>query len=146
MRVKTIEWRSNRVWLIDQRLLPVKEEYRVCRNYRDVERAIRTMVVRGAPAIGVTAAMGVALGAIGVRRERDLSSVMERVFEVLGKARPTAVNLAWALKRMRRVYDEVKQGSLDNVKKRLKDEALRIYEEDIAANRALGALGLVRSV
>jgi len=141
MRVKTIQWRRNEVWLIDQRLLPAKEEYRVCRNYRDVARAIRTMVVRGAPAIGVTAAMGVALGALGVRRERDLSPVMERVFDVLAQTRPTAVNLAWALKRMREVYEQARQGSLDGLKQRLEDEARRIYEEDIAVNRALGGLG-----
>jgi len=141
MRVKTVQWRSDEVWLIDQRLLPAKEEYRVCRTYRDVARAIRTMVVRGAPAIGVTAAMGVALGALGVRRDRDLSPVMERVFDVLAQTRPTAVNLAWALKRMRHVYEEARHGSLDAVKKRLKHEARRICEEDIAANRALGERG-----
>ena len=141
MSVKTIQWRRNEVWLIDQRRLPLKEEYQVCRNYREVARAIETMVVRGAPAIGVTAAMGVALGAQGVKRDRNLSSVMERVFQVLAQTRPTAVNLKWALKRMRAVYEGNKEGSLATLRKSLKDEALRMYDEDIAVNRALGALG-----
>lgn len=141
MKVKTIQWRRNEVWLIDQRLLPAKEEYRVCRNYREVAHAIRTMVVRGAPAIGVTAAMGVALGALGVTRERNLSSMMERVFDVLGQTRPTAVNLKWALERMRNIYEGNKEGSLDHLQKCLKHEALRIYDEDINVNRALGNLG-----
>lgn len=141
MRVKTIQWRNNEVWLIDQRRLPAHEEYRICRNYRDVARAIRSMVVRGAPAIGVTAAMGVALGSLGVKRERDLARAMERVFDVLGRARPTAVNLAWALERMRKVYEEARHGSLDALKRRLVGEARRIYDEDIAANRTLGQLG-----
>jgi len=141
MSVKTIQWRRNEVWLIDQRLLPLKEEYRVCRNYRDVARAIRTMVVRGAPAIGVTAAMGVALGALGIKSERRVSAVMERVFEVLGQTRPTAVNLRWALERMRSVYEANKQGSLPSLQKSLKAAALGIHDEDIAVNRALGTLG-----
>lgn len=141
MGVRTIQWRRNEVWLIDQRRLPLKEEYRVCRNYGEVARAIRTMVVRGAPAIGVTAAMGVALGALGIKRAGNLSSVMERVFRTLGQTRPTAVNLRWALKRMRDVYEGHKGGSLADLQKSLKQEALRIYDEDIACNRALGTLG-----
>lgn len=141
MRVKTIQWRHDEVWLIDQRRLPAKEEYRVCRTYRDVARAIQTMVVRGAPAIGVAAAMGVALGAIGVKRERDLGRVMERAFEVLGQTRPTAVNLVWALKRMRQVYEACRPAGLAVVKKRLVAEARRIYDADIAANRSLGEHG-----
>ena len=141
MTVRTIEWRAGEVILIDQRRLPRKEVYRVCRNYRQVAQAIRTMVVRGAPAIGVAAAMGVALGARRIRHPKSVGSVMERVFRTLEDTRPTAVNLHWALARMRRTYDENKDGDLELLKHRLEDEAIEIYKDDIAANRRLGGLG-----
>ena len=141
MAVRTIEWRGDELLLIDQRRLPRKEVYRVCRNYRQVARAIRTMVVRGAPAIGVTAAMGVALGARRVRSRKEMGPVMERVFRTLADTRPTAVNLHWALARMRQTYEEHRDGDLESLKQRLEEAALAMYEEDIAANRSLGALG-----
>ena len=141
MTVRTIEWRAGEVILIDQRRLPRKEVYRVCRNYRQVAQAIRTMVVRGAPAIGVAAAMGVALGARRIRHPKSVGSVMDRVFRTLEDTRPTAVNLHWALARMRRTYEEKKDGDLELLKQQLEDEAIEIYEDDIAANRRLGGLG-----
>lgn len=141
MNVRTIQWRPGEVSLIDQRRLPRKEEYRVCRTYRQVAQAIRTMVVRGAPAIGVAAAMGVALGAYRIRHPKSVEPVMERVFRTLEDTRPTAVNLHWALARMRRVYEENRNGGLESLKQRLEEEALEIYEDDIAANRRLGGFG-----
>ena len=141
MNVRTIQWRPGEVSLIDQRRLPRQEVYRVCRNYRQVAQAIRTMVVRGAPAIGVAAAMGVALGAYRIRSPKSVESVMERVFHTLEDTRPTAVNLHWALARMRRVYEENRNGGLEPLKRRLEEEALEIYEDDIAANRRLGGFG-----
>lgn len=141
MSVRTIQWRAGEVILIDQRRLPRKEVYRVCRNYRQVAQAIRSMVVRGAPAIGVAAAMGVALGARRIRSSKSIGRVMEQVFRTLEDTRPTAVNLHWALARMRQIYEDNKDGALESLQRRLENEALEIYEDDIAANRRLGGLG-----
>ncbi len=141
MAVRTIEWRGGELLLIDQRRLPRKEVYRVCRNYRQVAQAIRTMVVRGAPAIGVTAAMGVVLGARRVRSRKAMGPAMEHVFRTLAETRPTAVNLHWALARMRQTYEEHRDGDLELLKQRLEEAALAMYEEDITANRSLGSLG-----
>ncbi len=126
--------------MLDQRLLPHKEVYRVYRDYADVGRAIRDMVIRGAPAIGVAAAMGVALGAVQVKG-KNFDREIERIFGTLAKTRPTAVNLFWALERMRRIYIEKRSLGIETVKQLLKEEALKIYEEDIAANRLLGKFG-----
>ena len=141
MTVRTIQWQRGELHLIDQRRLPRKEVYRVCRNYRQVAQAIRTMVVRGAPAIGVAAAMGVVLGARRIRKRKDLEPGMDRVFRTLGETRPTAVNLHWALARMRRTYEANKDGDLESLKQQLEEAALVMYDEDIAANRSIGALG-----
>lgn len=141
MSVRTIEWRDGEVLLIDQRRLPRKEVYRVCRNYRHVAQAIRHMVVRGAPAIGVTAAMGVALGARHIRDRKNVETVMRQVFETLADTRPTAVNLHWALERMRGVYEAHRHGDLETLRQRLEEAALEMYDADIAANRRLGGLG-----
>jgi methylthioribose-1-phosphate isomerase len=140
MAVKTIVWKNDRVIMLDQRLLPHKEVYRVCRDYKEVAEAIRGMVIRGAPAIGVAAAMGVALGALKAP-ERNFDRHMERVFETLSKTRPTAVNLFWALERMRGVYAANRGRGTENVKQLLKAEAQKIYREDIAANKQLGKFG-----
>src|SRR5690349_9602958 len=141
MAVKTIRWDNhNRVVMLDQRLLPNKEVYRSFRDYEGVAQAIRDMVVRGAPAIGVAAAMGVALGAVGVKG-KNFDREIERIFRTMAKTRPTAVNLFWALERMRRIYSEKRSQGIDVVKQMLKNEALKIYQEDIAANRQLGKHG-----
>ena len=117
MKVEAIRWLGDRLELLDQRLLPEKLSYVKCSSAADVAQAIRDMVVRGAPAIGCAAAFGIVL-------DKGSSSS----FEVLSKSRPTAVNLFWALERMKRAGDLVK-------------EAVAIYEEDVAANRAMGKLG-----
>jgi methylthioribose-1-phosphate isomerase len=140
MRVRTVEWKAGRVVMIDQRLLPAREVYRLYRDAGEVMRAIREMVVRGAPAIGVAAAMGIALGARSLPAGR-----FPREFEKLCKAfaatRPTAVNLFWAIERMRGVVRENAQRSVDTIVNLLEREAQAIYEEDLAANRRLGEHG-----
>jgi methylthioribose-1-phosphate isomerase len=146
MAVKTIQWQNDRIIMLDQRLLPQKEVYRVCRNYHEVAQAIRAMVIRGAPAIGVAAAMGVALGA-SKASEKNFDREFERVLLTLSKTRPTAVNLFWALECMRKVYTDNRSRGVARVKQLLKAEAKKIYKEDIAANKKLGQFGatLLRS-
>jgi methylthioribose-1-phosphate isomerase len=140
MAVRTIEWKNDRVIMLDQRLLPHKEVYRVCRNYQEVAQAIRGMVIRGAPAIGVAAAMGVALGALK-SAEKNFDREFERILLALSKTRPTAVNLFWALERMRKIYTANRNQGVETVKRLLRDEAQKIYREDIAANKQLGKFG-----
>jgi methylthioribose-1-phosphate isomerase len=131
--------------LIDQRLLPQKEEYRLCRDYHEVADAIRTMVVRGAPAIGVAAAMGVALG---VQRSQATSPAalreeFQHICDTLAQTRPTAVNLFWAIDRMRSLLEDLLTNGTDfaAIRTRLQEEAQKIHDEDIAANRAIGDYG-----
>ncbi len=138
--VRTIEWRRGRVVMIDQRLLPVREVYRVYSNYREVARAIKDMVVRGAPAIGVAAAMGIALGVRNIRRE-ELRREFDRICRTFAATRPTAVNLFWAIERMRRVYASNQTRDIETLRMMLEREARAVHEEDIEANRMLGAHG-----
>ena len=140
MAVKTIEWRNDTVRMIDQRLLPVREVVRVYRDWRGVAEAIRSMVIRGAPAIGVAAAMGVVLGMRGVSGARARARFAQ-VARGLSATRPTAVNLAWAIERMRRAMESGLGLDAPQLFRRLRQEALAIYEEDLAANRALGRFG-----
>ena len=140
MSVKTIEWKNDRVIMLDQRLLPHKEVYRICRDYHDVAAAIRDMTIRGAPAIGVAAAMGVALGGLKVA-PKSFDREFEKIVMTLGRTRPTAVNLFWALQRMREVYLRHRSSGVEAVQRALKDEALKIYRDDIAANKELGKYG-----
>jgi methylthioribose-1-phosphate isomerase len=140
MVIRTVEWRKGRVVMIDQRLLPEREVYRVYRDWREVATAIRTMVVRGAPAIGVAAAMGIALGARTLKA-RSLDEGFERICRTFAAARPTAVNLFWAIERMRRTFAEAREESLATLRERLEAEAIRLHEEDVAANRRLGRIG-----
>lgn len=139
--VRTVEWRNGTVVMIDQRLLPGQEVYRVCRDYREVARAIRDMVIRGAPAIGVAAAFGIALGLRQTRR--DVVRSFERICQTFAATRPTAVNLFWAIERMRRTYARVRSRPLEEMREALLREAQAIHDEDIAANRALGKYGAV---
>jgi methylthioribose-1-phosphate isomerase len=140
MAVRTIEWKNDRVILLNQRLLPHKEVYRVCRDYEEVAEAIRDMTIRGAPAIGVAAAMGVALGALKAP-EKGFDRQFERILLALEKTRPTAVNLFWALQRMRSIYSAHRSGGVESVKRALKAEAQKIYQDDVAANKQLGKHG-----
>src|SRR5688500_1615314 len=142
--IKTVEWTKDGVRMLDQRLLPSEEIYLVLRSYEEVAEAIRKMVIRGAPAIGVAAAMGIALGAsqsVGTS-VADLEDDLTYICDVMGKTRPTAVNLFWAIERMRGAFQRNKHlGDVEAVKKALVDEALAIFEEDIAANRRIGKHG-----
>jgi methylthioribose-1-phosphate isomerase len=138
--VKTIEWRADRVRMIDQRLLPNREVIRTYADYRGVAEAIRTMVIRGAPAIGVAAAMGVALGLKGYGGKRAQVR-FARVAAALKATRPTAVNLAWAVDRMAAVLAANLALGDAALFRRMRDEAIAIYEGDLAANRALGQHG-----
>ncbi len=144
--IKTVEWTDAGVCMIDQRLLPGEEKYPVFATYQEVADAIRDMVVRGAPAIGVSAAMGVALGAkaidAGLPRD-DFDKALEPVYETLAGTRPTAVNLFWAIERMRHVARDARAAGADNaaLQQRLVDEAIAMHAEDIQANRDMGRFG-----
>ena len=146
---KTIEWTDDGVRMIDQTRLPAQEVYRNYTDYRGVAEAIRSMVIRGAPAIGVAAAMGIALGVRNsvARTETELRAEFETIAETISRTRPTAVNLFWAVKRMRAVFEESLFGGaaeaekISTTKARLVDEAQRILAEDIAVNEAMGRLG-----
>ncbi len=140
MAIRTVEWRNGAVVMLDQRLLPAREVYRVYRDYRGVATAIKNMVIRGAPAIGVAAAMGVALGVVRAR-DRELRRAFDRICRCFAATRPTAVNLFWAIDRMRRVYAANRQQHPDVIRELLRQEALAIYHEDLAANRAMGEHG-----
>lgn len=143
--IKTVEWTNEGVRMIDQRLLPTEEKYLMLRTYEEVAEAIKKMVVRGAPAIGVSAAFGLALGArqsVGTS-VADLEDDFVYICEVMSKTRPTAVNLFWAIERMRMAFNREKARTQDveEIKANLVTEALNIYQEDIAANRAIGHFG-----
>jgi len=138
--IRPVEWRNGAVVLLDQRLLPLQEVYRVYRDHRDVARAIKDMVVRGAPAIGVAAAMGIALG-MAQTTDSDASRAFDRICRRFAGTRPTAVNLFWAIERMRRAFARARGRSTEVVREMLRQEAIAIYHEDIANNRALGKAG-----
>ncbi len=141
--VETLRWVGERLELIDQRLLPQRVEYAVCRTAAEVAAAIRDMTVRGAPAIGCAAAYGVALeaGRPTFRTLEDFHRAIGHAFVELGESRPTAVNLFWALDRMRRAYDATRVQPPEQVRARLVEEAVAIHREDVEANRAIGLHG-----
>ncbi|MEK6598845.1 MAG: S-methyl-5-thioribose-1-phosphate isomerase [Deltaproteobacteria bacterium] len=140
---KTVEWKNNSIVMIDQRLLPNEEVYRTYTDYLDVAEAIREMVVRGAPAIGVAAAMGVALGAsqINAKGRNGFVKEFEKICKVMASTRPTAVNLFWAIDRMKRVVKANTGVSPDELKERLVHEAKEIHDEDIEINKKMGRHG-----
>ncbi len=140
---KTVEWKNNAVVMIDQRVLPDREVYNTYRDYKGVAGAIKDMVVRGAPAIGVAAAMGVALGALKIKA-RDMKAFkkeFDKVAKLLASTRPTAVNLFWAIERMRRVASDNEGLGVESLKKRLVAEAREIHRDDIEINRRIGKFG-----
>jgi len=143
--IKTLEWTEQGVRFIDQTQLPTEEIYVLCPDYKSVATAIKDMIVRGAPAIGVAAAMGVALGA----RDATANSVVElrpqfdEICRVIRETRPTAVNLFWGIERMRRKFDELASLSVPELKRGLVEEAQRMYLEDIAACQTMGQHGAV---
>ncbi|MFW6139761.1 MAG: S-methyl-5-thioribose-1-phosphate isomerase [Acidobacteriota bacterium] len=143
----TIEWKENRVIMIDQRKLPEKETYWECSDFEQVARAIEKMVIRGAPAIGVAAAYGVALGLMKVKEKKNLSAEFFQITERLKKTRPTARNLFWALERMKKVFLKNKEKSFNELKQITLHEAQAIEKEDIETCQKIGSWGsqLVRS-
>lgn len=141
--VATLRWRDGRLEMIDQRVLPAQFEYRAYRSADETAEGIRSMVVRGAPAIGCAAAYGVALEALRLRNTSvaEFSAGMEKAFEVLAASRPTAVNLFWALKRMRARWESLGGRAVGAIANTLLAEAHEVLAEDIRINRAMGAFG-----
>ncbi len=143
--IKTIEWTDQGVRMIDQTKLPLVEEYPVFETYLTVAEAIRSMVIRGAPAIGVAAAMGIALGMKNSTASTLEAATVEfgAIADTISSTRPTAVNLFWAVERMKRRFGGlVADGvGLDILRQRLIDEALDIQQEDIDANMRIGRFG-----
>ena len=141
--IKTLEWTADGVRFIDQTKLPTEEVYVNCRTYQEVAAAIRDMIVRGAPAIGVAAAMGVALGIqqSSARDKQSLRREFDQISTVISETRPTAVNLFWAIRRMREKLDSLAGRPLLEIKTALVHEAQQMYLEDIAANEAMGRHG-----
>jgi methylthioribose-1-phosphate isomerase len=141
---KTLEWTKDGVVMIDQRKLPGEEVYPVFRTHHEVAQAIKDMVVRGAPAIGVAAAMGAALGArqITTADPKEFERQFDAICDTLAATRPTAVNLFWAIERMKRVCRKhLEKGDLTAVKLALETEANRMHQEDIDLNRQMGRHG-----
>src|SRR5215813_4435386 len=143
--IKTLEWTEQGVRFIDQTQLPTEEIYVLCPDYKSVGTAIKDMVVRGAPAIGVAAAMGIALGVRDAVATSvpELRSSFDEICRVIGETRPTAVNLFWAIQRMRKKFDEFASLSVAELKRGLVEEAKRMHVEDIAACREMGRNGAV---
>jgi methylthioribose-1-phosphate isomerase len=141
--IKTLEWTDGCVRFIDQTKLPTEEIYVNCTTYHEVADAIRSMVVRGAPAIGVAAAMGIALGMRDspARNHSELRRDFDEVCGVIGATRPTAVNLFWAIRRMQQLLESVSAQPIPQIKQRLIAEAQQMLVEDIACNRAMGKHG-----
>ncbi len=140
--VPTVEWRHGAVVLLDQRRLPSEEVYVRCRNHKEVAAAIKDMVVRGAPAIGVTAALGVALGTRASKAEGpDLDALFRSMCSDLAATRPTAVNLFWALERMKRCFAQHRDVGGSALRDALLNEALAVHAEDVAACQRMGDLG-----
>ena len=141
----TIAWQDDNIVMVDQRKLPADEIYVTCRNVNDVAKAIRNMVIRGAPAIGVCAAMGLALGASRSKATgtKQFTTEFQKNCELLAETRPTAVNLFWAIEQMKRAFSAgaLAGESVGDLKARLRTEADRIHDDDVASCRAIGANG-----
>lgn len=135
------EWQGDKLLILDQRKLPWEETYIVCHDHEEVGRAIKDMVVRGAPAIGVVAAFGVVLGIMKSKDDYPLALSFEAIIAVLTRTRPTARNLFWALERMRAAFRAVEKFGKEAVVKCLLEEALAIEGEDVATNKKIGANG-----
>ncbi len=141
--IPTIEWSGQNVRMIDQRKLPGQTRWYVCRNYRDVIRAIREMVIRGAPAIGIAAAMGLAIGArslIKIAPDRFYTEFQSMCDEMLA-SRPTAVNLRWAVRRMESLAGGMREMPVRQIAEALRLESVNVLNEDLVTNRAIGSFG-----
>ncbi|MBU5438994.1 S-methyl-5-thioribose-1-phosphate isomerase [Tissierella sp. MSJ-40] len=143
VKIKTLEFIDEKLYLIDQRKLPEKVEIFLCETYKDVDFAIKDMVVRGAPAIGVSGVYGVVLGAKEFKHldKETFLDKMEVVLNILNKSRPTAVNLMWGITKMKELIEKNKEKSTEEIYVLLKEEGDRIKEEDIDINRKMARYG-----
>ena len=141
--IQTLEWTDAGIRFIDQTKLPTEETYVTCTTYQQVADVIRNMVVRGAPAIGVSAAMGIALGAKNSKAETvaELNKDFDQICKAIGETRPTAVNLFWAIRRMQDKFETLRVRPIAQIKQALIEESQRMHAEDIAANQAMGRHG-----
>jgi methylthioribose-1-phosphate isomerase len=141
--IQTLAWTDQGVRFIDQTKLPMEETYVTCQTHEQVAEVIRTMVVRGAPAIGVAAAMGIALAVKNSKAETvgDLKRDFDQACDVMGQTRPTAVNLFWAIRRMQEKLERIRIRPVAQIRQTLIEEAQRMHAEDIAANQAMGRHG-----
>jgi methylthioribose-1-phosphate isomerase len=138
--VETLRWTDSGVVMIDQTRLPRVVEFVTCRDYLEVADAIKTMIIRGAPAIGVAAAMGVAIG-VQKADPKNLDSEFEIICSTLAATRPTAVNLFWAIERMKRLYATLRGKPIEEIRAAMTREAQQVYLEDIAINESIGRHG-----
>src|SRR5215467_4528369 len=141
--IQTLEWTDQGVRFIDQTKLPTEEVYVTCKTYQQVADVIRNMVVRGAPAIGVAAGLGIALGVNNSKAETvgELKKDFDDICDLIGKTRPTAVNLFWAIRRMQRKFESLRIRPLPQIKQAIVEEGQRMHAEDIAINQAMGRHG-----
>jgi methylthioribose-1-phosphate isomerase len=141
--INTIFWKDDAVVMIDQKALPHEERHLRLTDYKDVITAIKDLTVRGAPAIGVAAAMGIALGTLHLAAspKEDFKLAFYEICDQFSQTRPTARNLFWAIERMKKSFDDALSGSPDQIKRVLVEEAIRVCEEDIAINEKIGING-----
>lgn len=141
--VRTIEWRDDAVILLDQSKLPLEVKFIKCTDYQMVAEGIKKLWIRGAPAIGIAAAMGIALGAQDIKAGSydEFIERLEHIMQTMLDTRPTAVNIKWAVERIKKSLSEKRNESIDTLKKMLIDEAKKILEEDIEINRSIGRWG-----
>ncbi len=139
--MNAIKWNKDSVIILDQRRLPLDEVYNTYRNYYDIVNSIKEMEIRGAPAIGIAAAMGIALAAKSIRENNinDFRADMNEICGLFASARPTANNLFWAIKRMKKIINSVKD--INEMRKMLENEAVKMYSEDIETNKKIGRNG-----
>ncbi len=141
MEIMPIRYENGNLILIDQRKLPKKEEYFICKTYKDVIFAIKEMIVRGAPAIGVTAAYGISMFVSSTKNKDSLLNNFDSVCNEFASTRPTAVNLFWAIERMKKLFFKIKNSELDEIKSAFISEAQKIFNEDIEINKKIGENG-----
>ena len=137
----TLKFENNQIVMIDQRKLPLIEEYFECKNYKDVIFAIKDMVIRGAPAIGVAAGLGIALFALQCKEKDVLIKNFNKVCDEFAASRPTAVNLFWAIEKIKNIFSSVKDSNLFEIQDKIFDEAINIYNKDIETNKLIGKFG-----
>jgi methylthioribose-1-phosphate isomerase len=137
-----VEWKDSKVYMIDQRILPLEEKFIEHSDYREVAKSIKDMVVRGAPAIGVSAAMGIALGVVNMNMDASDNDevAFKKIVDTISTTRPTAVNLFWAVERMKKVFNQYKKNPA-LLKEKMVEEAIAIDKEDVEINKKIGANG-----